>query len=81
MRHILPAILTASALTAPARSAPIALPADTPAAQCEALTPLVDWVENGKAPRRTRPAFPYPAYAKYKGKGDPNAAESFRRAE
>jgi len=60
----------------------------------DALTPLVDWVENGKAPerlvlsdpadkepRRARPAFPYPAYAKYKGKGDPNAAESFRRAE
>jgi len=60
----------------------------------DALTPLIDWVENGKAPERlvladaegrtphrTRPAFPYPAYAKYKGKGDPNAAESFRRAE
>jgi hypothetical protein len=25
----------------------------------------------------TRPVFPYPAYAKYKGKGDPNSASSF----
>ena len=26
----------------------------------------------------TRPVYPYPAYAQYKGKGDPNKAESFR---
>ena len=55
---------------------------------------LVAWVEKGIAPsqlllengpaektKRMRPAFPYPAYAKYKGKGDPNVAESFIRAE
>lgn len=53
---------------------------------------LVDWVEKGKAPDRllmtdepgtvpfrTRPTFPYPDYAKYKGKGDPNKAENFTR--
>lgn len=27
----------------------------------------------------TRPIFPYPAYAKYKGSGDPNQASSFRK--
>lgn len=53
---------------------------------------LVKWVEQGIAPTqlmledgpgaqpmRRRPAFPFPAYAKYKGKGDPNVPESFKR--
>lgn len=55
---------------------------------------LVKWVEEGVAPTefilsdgptdsttRTRPMYPYPAYAKYKGKGDPNVASSFKRVE
>jgi len=55
---------------------------------------LEKWVEQGIAPDsvlledepgvqpfRTRPAFPYPAKARYKGRGDPNAASSFRRVE
>jgi feruloyl esterase len=55
------------------------------------LRELEDWVENGKAPDVivgthagrnnepgfTRPLYPYPAYAKYKGKGDVNRAENF----
>lgn len=53
---------------------------------------LVKWVEEGVVPtefiltdgptdptQRTRPMYPYPAYAKYKGKGDPNVAGSFKR--
>src|SRR5262245_4224590 len=57
----------------------------------DAFSPVVDWVENGNAPEtilgtapattpwpgRTRPLCPYPAYAKYKGTGDLNLAESF----
>jgi hypothetical protein len=57
----------------------------------DAFSPVVDWVENGNAPDtilgtapastpwpgRTRPLCPYPAYAKYKGTGDVNLAESF----
>jgi len=55
---------------------------------------LVDWVENGvepdmmilsdepdTVPFRTRPVYPYPAKATYKGKGDPNKAENFKRLE
>lgn len=51
------------------------------------LPDLVKWVEQGQAPERvvatqggpqgvvrTRPLFPYPAYAKYTGKGDVNDA-------
>ena len=51
----------------------------------ELLPELVKWVEQGKAPERvvatqsgpngvirTRPLFPYPAYARYTGKGDVN---------
>lgn len=46
---------------------------------------LVDWVENGKAPKqilatnatRSRPLCPYPQTAIYKG-GDPNDADNFR---
>jgi len=51
------------------------------------LTPLVEWVENGKAPeaitagRRApdpaeRPLCPYPGYARYEG-GDEKRAGSF----
>jgi feruloyl esterase len=57
----------------------------------DAFSPVVDWVENGNAPAsilgtapantpwpgRTRPLCPYPAYAKYKGTGDINLADSF----
>jgi hypothetical protein len=51
----------------------------------ELLPEMVKWVEQGQAPDRvvatqsgpqgvirTRPLFPYPAYAKYTGKGDVN---------
>jgi feruloyl esterase len=54
------------------------------------LTPIVDWVEKGKAPERligarmlgseitrTRPLCPYPAVAKYHGAGSIDAAENF----
>jgi feruloyl esterase len=54
------------------------------------LTPIVDWVEKGKAPERligaqvvsgeitrTRPLCPYPALAKYNGAGNIDAAENF----
>jgi len=55
---------------------------------------LEEWVEKGKAPgvvigahpahgkepRFTRPLYPYPDYAKYKGSGDVNQAENFDRA-
>jgi len=54
------------------------------------LSVIVDWVEQGKAPDKliaskrehgkvvtTRPLFPYPEYAIYKGTGDTNNAESF----
>jgi feruloyl esterase len=55
--------------------------------QFDLLTPLVEWVEQGKAPatvvagRRapsseSRPLCPYPSYAAYQG-GDPAKAESF----
>jgi len=58
----------------------------------DAFSPLVDWVENGNAPAtilgtapangtpfpgRTRNLCPYPAYAKYKGTGSVELAESF----
>ena len=61
------------------------------------LTPVIDWVEDGKAPdkvvveysaskdgripAKSRPAFPYPAQVVYGGSGDVNAATSFVRAE
>jgi feruloyl esterase len=56
------------------------------------FSPVVDWVENGNAPAtilgtapaagnpfpgRTRPLCPYPAYARYKGTGSIELAESF----
>jgi len=54
----------------------------------DALTPLVDWVEHGKAPARiiasggsvpgrTRPLCPYPQQAVYKGKGSIDDAANF----
>ena len=50
------------------------------------LTPLIDWVETGKAPselvltgeRGSRPVFPYPAVAEYDGNGDRASAVSWR---
>jgi hypothetical protein len=54
--------------------------------QFDLLSPLVDWVENGRAPERpiasrrdsnaTRPLCPHPAYPHYTG-GDPDRAESY----
>jgi feruloyl esterase len=52
------------------------------------LTALVDWVEKGVAPAsvtatgralpgRSRPLCPYPQYAHYQGRGDPQSAASF----
>ena len=52
------------------------------------LEPLVNWVENGKAPDsveatgasfpgRSRPLCPYPQHAQYKGSGDTEKAENF----
>jgi hypothetical protein len=60
------------------------------AADVDWLSVLSDWVENDKAPDMlvaskrehgetvmTRPLFPYPQYAVYKGNGDPNKADNF----
>lgn len=54
------------------------------------LSVIVDWVEHGKAPDQliaskseqgkivmSRPLYPYPQSAVYKGKGDPKSADSF----
>jgi feruloyl esterase len=54
------------------------------------LSVIADWVEHGKAPDRlvaskrqggqtvmTRPLYPYPQTATYKGSGDPNSADNF----
>jgi pimeloyl-ACP methyl ester carboxylesterase len=54
----------------------------------DALTPLIDWVENGNGPERivasgnslpgrTRPLCRYPGYAQYGGSGDAQDAASF----
>ncbi len=56
----------------------------------DALTPLVNWVENGRAPERiqaarveqgravrTRPLCPYPQVARYAGRGSVDEAQSF----
>lgn len=56
----------------------------------ELLPELVQWVEQGHAPERivatqsgpngvirTRPLFPYPAFARYRGKGDVNDAANW----
>jgi hypothetical protein len=60
--------------------------------QFDMLTPLMDWVERGRAPdaviaaqdatssprgARTRPLYPYPKVPKYNGSGDPNSADSY----
>ena len=56
--------------------------------QFDLLTPLVQWVERGKAPEsvvatgssfpgRSRPLCAWPQHAHYKGHGDPNSAASF----
>jgi feruloyl esterase len=53
------------------------------------LTPLVAWVEKGRAPSRliatgrafpgrSRPLCPYPQETRYRGRGDPEKAASFR---
>lgn len=59
------------------------------AAEVDWLSVITDWVERGKAPDLliaakhqggkviTRPLFPYPQYATYKGSGDPDRAENF----
>jgi hypothetical protein len=60
------------------------------AAEVDWLSVIVDWVEKNKAPEKlvatkhengkvamTRPLFPYPGHAVFKGSGDPNSAESF----
>jgi feruloyl esterase len=60
------------------------------ASEIDWLSVIVDWVEHSKAPDRlvvskrergkvtfTRPLFPYPQCAFYKGSGDTNSAESF----
>jgi feruloyl esterase len=62
------------------------------AADVDWLAVIVDWVEQGKIPEMivaskreagkvtmTRPLFPYPAHASYKGNGDPNSADSFEK--
>jgi feruloyl esterase len=58
----------------------------------DTLGAMVDWVEHGHAPETltaskidrtrgqtlfTRPLCRYPAYPRYRGKGDPDAADSF----
>ncbi|MGH8260681.1 MAG: tannase/feruloyl esterase family alpha/beta hydrolase [Steroidobacteraceae bacterium] len=56
------------------------------------LTPLVDWVERGEAPRavtatgrdfpgRSRPLCAWPLHAQYRGHGDTNEAASFECRE
>ncbi len=60
------------------------------AADVDWLSVIADWVEDGKAPDMliasksqngklvmTRPLFPYPQVAVYKGTGDPNKADNF----
>jgi pimeloyl-ACP methyl ester carboxylesterase len=56
----------------------------------DGLSAIVDWVENGHAPdrivahgttvfpERTRPLCPYPQYAEYDGRGDPEDEANFR---
>jgi Tannase and feruloyl esterase len=59
------------------------------ATEVDWLAAIVDWVEHGKTPGMlvaskrgprpsiTRPLYPYPQTAVYKGSGDPNSANSF----
>jgi feruloyl esterase len=61
--------------------------------QVDFLQYLDDWVDRGVKPdvliaqhgvggagSFTRPVYPYPSYARYRGRGDPAKAESFERA-
>jgi feruloyl esterase len=54
------------------------------------IDPIMAWVEDGIAPqsvettrklygrtKQVRPVYPFPATARYIGKGDPDAADSF----
>jgi len=56
--------------------------------QFDMLTPIVDWVESGRAPERviatgksapgeSRPLCPYPRHAHYNGTGDEHAATNY----
>jgi len=53
--------------------------------QFDKMSPIVDWVENGRAPDsilasrpgRTRPLCPYPNVAKYSGSGSTDNAKNF----
>jgi len=60
----------------------------------DTLGPIVRWVEDGEAPKallatqtedgqfiRSRPVFPYPDYATYKGSGDVNLANNWVEAK
>lgn len=60
------------------------------ASQVDWLSVIVNWVEHGQAPNRviasktsqgkivmTRPLYPYPEYAVYRGSGDPSRATNF----
>ena len=60
------------------------------ATEVDWLSVIVNWVERGQAPERlvasktrqsktvmTRPLYPYPETASYKGSGDPDSADSF----
>ena len=60
------------------------------ATEVDWLTPLIEWVEQGRSPERilgagsltggavlTRPLFPYPQVARYKGSGSIDADASF----
>lgn len=62
------------------------------ASEVDWVSAIVDWVEHGKAPDRliasrtvdgkvvmTRPLYPYPDYAVYNGKGNPDKAQNFRK--
>ena len=64
------------------------------ATEVDWLSAIVEWVEHSKAPSRlvaskkengkvvmTRPLYPYPETAVYKGSGDPNSADSFTAQE
>jgi feruloyl esterase len=57
------------------------------------MTPIIEWVENGKAPHAvlgrhteggkvkfSRPQCPYPQVARYRGAGSPDVAENFECA-
>ena len=61
------------------------------ATEVDWLAAIVNWVEHGQAPDRlvaaksehgkvavTRPVYPYPQFAIYKGHGDPSKADSFK---